>query len=85
MIIVMGLPGAGKTTVLNNAVSGFADWKVLNYGDMMFEIAKREKLVNDRDEMRKLPLKSQKRMAGFYLGERSYMPGELKNPEPKIE
>jgi len=62
MIIVMGLPGAGKTTVLNGAVSGFADWKVLNYGDMMFEIAKREKIVNERDEMRKLPLKSQKRI-----------------------
>jgi adenylate kinase len=62
MIIVMGLPGAGKTTVLNGAVSGFADWKVLNYGDMMFEIAKEEKLVNDRDEMRKLPLEKQKRI-----------------------
>ncbi|NYZ79560.1 adenylate kinase [Candidatus Micrarchaeota archaeon] len=60
MIIVMGLPGAGKTTVLNGAVSGFADWKVLNYGDIMFEIAKKDKLVNDRDEMRKLPLKKQK-------------------------
>jgi adenylate kinase len=62
MIIVMGLPGAGKTTVLNGAVAGVTDLKSLNYGDMMFEIAKKEKLVSDRDEMRKLPNREQKRV-----------------------
>jgi len=55
MIVVMGLPGAGKTTVLQGAVAGFGNWKVLNYGDLMFEIAKGRGLVSHRDEMRKLP------------------------------
>ncbi len=77
MIIVMGLPGAGKTTVLNGAVSGFADWKVLNYGDMMFEIAKKERLVSERDEMRKLPLKSQKRIQDEAASKLSDMKGKL--------
>ncbi|VVB65439.1 Adenylate kinase [Candidatus Gugararchaeum adminiculabundum] len=59
MIIVTGLPGAGKSTVLNGASSG---WKMLNYGDLMFEIAQKEKLVSDRDEMRKLAVDKQKKI-----------------------
>jgi len=62
MIVVMGLPGAGKTTVLQGAMAGVSGWKILNYGDLMFEIAKGEGLVSDRDEMRKLPVKQQKRV-----------------------
>jgi len=59
MIVVMGLPGAGKTTVLQGAVAGFREWKVLNYGDLMFEIAKGRGLAGHRDDMRKLPSKEQ--------------------------
>jgi adenylate kinase len=77
MIIVMGLPGAGKTTVLNGAVSEFPDWKVLNYGDLMFEIARKEKLVNDRDEMRKLPLRKQKKIQDDAASKLSEMRGKL--------
>lgn len=77
MIIVMGLPGAGKTTVLNGAVSGLTDWKVINYGDMMFEIAKRDKLVKDRDEMRKLHLKKQKAVQDEAADKLSEMQGKI--------
>ena len=77
MIIVMGLPGAGKTTVLKGAVSGFAGWQVINYGDMMFEIAKREKLVSDRDDMRKLPLRIQKKIQDEAADKLSGMAGKL--------
>ncbi|MFH1306447.1 MAG: adenylate kinase [Candidatus Micrarchaeota archaeon] len=52
MIIVMGLPGAGKSTVL--AVAESAGWKVINYGTMMMEIASGEYGVKYRDEIRKL-------------------------------
>lgn len=62
MIIAMGLPGAGKTTVLQGAIAGLGDWKVLNYGDLMFEIAKGRGLVGHRDEMRKLPGKEQQKI-----------------------
>jgi adenylate kinase len=77
MIIVMGLPGAGKTTVLNGAVSGFADWKVVNYGDIMFEMAKKDTLANERDEMRKLPLKKQRRIQDEAADKLSKMDGRL--------
>lgn len=77
MIIVMGLPGAGKTTVLQGAVAGIDGWKVLNYGDMMFEIAKRENLVNDRDEMRKLLVKKQRRIQDEAADKLAEMRGKI--------
>ncbi len=57
MIIVMGLPGAGKTTVLKGVKSKH---KILNYGDLMFEIEKEKYGIKDRDDMRKLPVEKQK-------------------------
>lgn len=50
MIIVMGLPGAGKTTVVSNADK--RDHEVVNFGDVMFRIAREEYGITDRDEMR---------------------------------
>jgi len=57
MIIVMGLPGAGKTTVLEGLNT---DYKIQNYGDLMFEIEKENYGIKDRDEMRGLPIEKQK-------------------------
>ena len=57
MIIVMGLPGAGKSTVLRGIAS---DVKVLNYGTLMFEIAKEKFGIGDRDQIRKLPVGQQR-------------------------
>ena len=57
VIIVMGLPGAGKSTVLKSLKT---DYKIQNYGDLMLEIEKKEFGIKDRDEMRKLPIEKQK-------------------------
>ncbi len=57
MIIVMGVPGAGKSTVLKGLTG---DYKIVNYGDLMLEIEKKEFGVKDRDDMRKLPIEKQK-------------------------
>ncbi len=57
MIIVMGLPGAGKSTVLEGLS---ADVKQINYGTMMFDIAKEKFGIENRDDMRKLPVENQK-------------------------
>ncbi len=57
MIIAMGVPGAGKTTVLKGLKG---DYKVVNYGDLMLEIEKKEYGIKDRDEMRLLPIEKQK-------------------------
>lgn len=63
LIVVTGTPGAGKTTVLNKALSELGgQFTIANYGDAMFEAAQKEKLVNHRDEMRKLPPEVQKKI-----------------------
>ena len=59
MIIVMGIPGAGKTTVLNSLKLG--DYIILNYGDLMFDEAKKLGIV-DRDSMRKQSPEFQKKL-----------------------
>ncbi|MBI5046205.1 adenylate kinase [Candidatus Micrarchaeota archaeon] len=60
MIIVMGLPGAGKSSVLNALKSQNTGYVIQNYGDLMFEIEKEKFGIKDRDEMRKLPIEKQK-------------------------
>lgn len=68
-IIVTGVPGVGKSTIMNG-VSEKSNYKVMNFGDVMFEKAK-ELGVKNRDEIRKLPIEKQRelqRMAGEYLG-----------------
>ncbi len=58
MIIVMGLPGAGKSTVLQ--VAQEQGWTVINYGDLMMEIAREKHGVENRDSLRKLHAEKQK-------------------------
>ncbi|MCD6447447.1 MAG: adenylate kinase [Thermoplasmata archaeon] len=59
-VIVAGIPGAGKTTVLNEALK-IKHMEVINYGDVMFEMAK-EYGINNRDEMRRLPYEKQREL-----------------------
>ncbi len=60
MIIVLGLPGVGKTTVLSRVAEQNPDWKLVNWGDVMFEMAKTHYGVGDRDEIRHLSEDKQK-------------------------
>ncbi|MBN1169903.1 adenylate kinase [Candidatus Micrarchaeota archaeon] len=59
MIIAMGLPGAGKTTVLKSLNT---DYEIHNFGNLMFEIEKENFGIKDRDEMRKIPIEKQKQV-----------------------
>lgn len=59
VIVVTGIPGVGKTTVMKKAAEGM-DIKFVTFGTVMSEIAIKTGLVKDRDEMRKLSLKQQK-------------------------
>lgn len=66
----MGLPGAGKSTVLERIKSEHKEYVVKNYGDLMFEIEKEEYGIKHRDEMRTIPIEKQKevqRMVVEYL------------------
>ncbi|PIN82994.1 hypothetical protein COV61_04405 [Candidatus Micrarchaeota archaeon CG11_big_fil_rev_8_21_14_0_20_47_5] len=60
MIIVLGLPGSGKSTVLSLLQD--KSCKRLNYGSLMFEIAQKEFGISSRDEIRKLTAEKQKKV-----------------------
>lgn len=59
VVVVTGVPGVGKTTVIDAALKAAKregiNVTLTNYGTVMFEIAKAKGLVENRDQMRKLP------------------------------
>jgi len=59
IIVVTGIPGVGKTTVMKKAAEGM-DIEFVTFGTVMIDIAKEMGLVKDRDEMRKLTLDQQR-------------------------
>ncbi len=74
-----GIPGVGKTTVINAAVEQVKEKHgeevlVLNLGTEMFEIATKAGQVKTRDEMRKLPTSIQRenqRKAGVAIAKKA--------------
>ncbi|MGY5852101.1 MAG: adenylate kinase [Candidatus Thorarchaeota archaeon] len=79
VVIVTGIPGVGKTTVINTAVEMVKeqhseDVLILNFGTEMFEVASKKGLIQDRDELRKMPTSRQRevqRMAGESIAEKA--------------
>jgi len=79
LVIVTGIPGVGKTTVITTAVDMVKqkhgeEVLVLNFGTAMFEVASKKGLVKNRDEMRKLPTKAQRdiqKMAGKNISQKA--------------
>lgn len=61
-VIVVGIPGVGKTTVVDGVVSGFQGAKLVNFGTLMLETARSLKWAKHRDDMRKMPVEKQKRL-----------------------
>ncbi len=64
-VIITGVPGVGKTTVINAAYEITEEgikYQNLNFGSFMFDVAQAEGLVTDRDQMRKLDRVAQKRL-----------------------
>lgn len=60
-IVVTGVPGVGKTTVMNAAAEA-KKLKVVVYGTVMFDLAQKEFGLKSRDEMRKMPSENQKKI-----------------------
>ena len=65
-VIITGVPGVGKTTVINEALAKLknegVEYQPINFGSFMFEVAKSEGLVENRDQMRTLERADQKRL-----------------------
>ncbi len=66
LVVVTGVPGAGGTTITQKAMEKLSEeginYKMVNFGTVMFEVAQEENLVEDRDQMRKLDPDTQKRI-----------------------
>jgi len=64
-IVIVGIPGVGKTTVLSKLVEILKSQNktvtVVSFGSVMFEEAKK-KGIQDRDELRKLPMTEQQEL-----------------------
>ncbi len=79
VVIVTGIPGVGKTTVIDTAVEKVKqeyneDVLILNIGTEMFEIAAQKGLIKNRDELRKMPTAKQRevqKMAGEAIAEKA--------------
>ncbi len=74
-VIITGVPGVGKTTVVNEALKRLKEdgieYQSINFGTFMFETAVKEKIVKDRDQMRSLDREVQKKLqqsAGKAIG-----------------
>ncbi|MDD1687808.1 adenylate kinase [Methanoregula sp.] len=65
-VIITGVPGVGKTTVINETLKKLKEegieYQSLNFGTFMFEVAKADNIVRDRDQMRTLDRAVQKRL-----------------------
>lgn len=79
IVIVGGVPGVGKTTVINKALEhAKAEGMKIStivFGTVMMEIATELFNIRDRDNLRKLPEKKQKliqKEAGLRIAERSW-------------
>lgn len=57
-VVIAGLAGVGKSSVLD-LVSKNTHYDIVNYGTLMFEMAKEINLVQNRDELRKLEIGTQ--------------------------
>jgi adenylate kinase len=61
-IVIVGVPGVGKSTVVEKAKAAVPGSTVQVFGTAMFDEALRLKWVKHRDEMRKLPVGKQKKL-----------------------
>jgi adenylate kinase len=73
VVIVTGVPGVGKSTVMNAAQD--YGYKIVNFGSTMFEEAQKEGVEN-RDDMRKLPIEKQQSLQK-QAGERIAQMGDV--------
>jgi adenylate kinase len=65
-VIITGVPGVGKTTVVNEALKKLKEegieYQSINFGTFMFDVAVQENIVKDRDQMRTLDRTVQKKL-----------------------
>ncbi len=74
-VVVVGIPGVGKTTVVQGLVAKYRGAVLANFGTVMFESAKALKWVKDRDGLRKMTVEKQRRLQTIAATKISKMKG----------
>ena len=59
---MVGIPGVGKTTVVEKSRDGIKGSKIVTFGTVMLDEATRLKWIKDRDELRRLPVEKQRKL-----------------------
>ena len=77
MIILMGAPGVGKSSVLSGLKAKRPDYSIVNYGDLMLEVFGEKFGVSNRDDMRKSPVSQQKEAQKEVAHRLSKMDGKI--------
>jgi adenylate kinase len=60
--VVVGIPGVGKTTIVEKTRVRMKETKLVTFGTVMFEEAVSLKWAKDRDQLRTLPVEKQRRL-----------------------
>ena len=61
-VVVVGIPGVGKTTVVDKMRASLRGSRLITFGTVMLEEGTRLRWVKHRDELRKLPVERQKKL-----------------------
>jgi len=61
-VIVVGIPGVGKTTVVKAAASVLKGSRLVTFGTVMLDEGVRLKWIRHRDELRKIPVEKQRKL-----------------------
>ncbi len=75
--VVLGIPGVGKTTVVQRAASSLKGGRLVNFGTVMFSEAMKLRWIKHRDELRKLPVGKQRRLQRIAARTISRMKGDV--------
>ena len=63
IFVIAGVPGAGKTSVLNAVHEKLAPrFEIISFGDEMLNLCLTKELVDNRDDMRKLSMQIQRKL-----------------------
>jgi adenylate kinase len=75
--VVAGLSGVGKSSVVNRALAQVSEVKRVNFGDAILEEALKQKLVENRDELRLLETEVQRDLQARAAKHISEMEGKV--------
>ncbi|MEZ0248849.1 MAG: adenylate kinase [Thermoproteus sp.] len=77
-LILVAVPGSGKTTIMNYVRKKLPDVQIVNFGDVMLEISKKKFGIENRDEMRKkIPVEEYRKVQEEAADYIASLPGDI--------